>query len=283
MKMLGNYGYTCGNAVLLSPIKDGANQSIANMNNKRSIVYREPDSGTYSKINACTVKELTGGAEINARGLYSSNTTCNLRGTHFLECNTKPDMSGEIDDAITMRLIIIEFVSTFTKNVEDVNEQNNIYLGDDNLKEPLWQENHRCALFEILVQYWKLIKDEMNIDKFIPKMVKDRVKDYMTKSNKLMNWFNLNYELCDDDVENKEVVVIKDIYKMYKVSEDFVNLSKEVKRKLTEKSMVEFFERNPFTRKLYRDRDRRVKIKEIFGKEEVRNVLWNVRKKEDEK
>ena len=269
MKMLGNYGYTCGNAVLLSPIKDGANQSIANMNNKRGIVYREPDSGTYSKINACTVKELTGGSEINARGLYSSVTTTNLRGTHFLECNTKPDMSGDIDDAITMRLIIIQFVSTFTKNVEEVDECNNIFLGNDNFKEPFYQEQHRCALFEILIRYWKLIKDDMNIDKFIPSMVRDRVKDYMSNSNKLMSWFNNNYEPVDDD---KEVIVIKEVYHFYRDSIAYLNLNKEEKRKTNEKSVVEFFEKNPFTRKLYRERDQRESTKTKYGKG-LRNVL----------
>jgi phage/plasmid-associated DNA primase len=270
MKMLGNYGYTCANAVLLSPIKDGANQSIRNMNNKRGIVYREPDSGTYSKINSCTVKELTGGSEINARGLFASDTKTNLKGTHFLECNTKPDMSGDIDDAIIMRLIIIEFISTFTGNKDDVNETNNIYLGDDNLKESWWQEQHRCALFEILIDYWKMIKDDMNIEKFIPLNVKDRVKTYMSKSNKLMNWFNNNYEQVDDD---KQVIVLRDVYQSYKDSEDFINLNKEERRKTTEKYVIEFFEKNPFTRKCFHLRDRRANIQETFKKSEVRNIL----------
>ena len=44
MKTLGNYAYTCPNAVLLSSIKDGANQTIANMDNKIMIFYREPDT-----------------------------------------------------------------------------------------------------------------------------------------------------------------------------------------------------------------------------------------------
>ena len=274
MKMLGKYGYTCANAVLLSPIKDGPNQAIRNMNNKRGIVYREPDSGTYSKINSCTVKELTGGSEINARGLNSSDTTTYLRATHFLECNTKPDMSGDIDDAIIMRLIIIEFISTFTKNKEDVDVINNVYLGDDNLKESWWQEQHRCALFQILTDYWKLIKDDMNIDKFIPLFVKDRVKTYMSKSNKMMNWFNNNYEQVNDDTE---ILVLREVYQSYKDSEDFINLNKEEKRKTTEKSMIEFFEKNPFTRKCYHLRDKRKTTQDKFKKSEVRNVLWSFR------
>ena len=37
MKMFGHYAYTCSNSILLNPIKDGANQTIANMDNKRLI------------------------------------------------------------------------------------------------------------------------------------------------------------------------------------------------------------------------------------------------------
>jgi phage/plasmid-associated DNA primase len=47
--MLGNYGYTCSNAIFLDGIKDGANQTIANMHNKRMIFYREPDTDNNQK------------------------------------------------------------------------------------------------------------------------------------------------------------------------------------------------------------------------------------------
>ncbi len=154
-KTLGNYAYTCSNAVLLNSIKDGANQTIANMDNKRVIFYREPDTSNLQKINSSTVKEISGGNEINARGLYSSKTKTLLKATHILECNERPKISGETDDAIAMRLIDIGFRSTFTKNKNDVDTDNNIYEGDDTVKDIAFQDNHKFALFHILVEHWK--------------------------------------------------------------------------------------------------------------------------------
>jgi phage/plasmid-associated DNA primase len=40
--MMGKYGYELNSAVLLERIKDGVNQEIANMNNKRWVISREP-------------------------------------------------------------------------------------------------------------------------------------------------------------------------------------------------------------------------------------------------
>ena len=270
MKMLGNYGYTCGNAVLLQPIKDGANQSVANMHNMRGIFYREPDSGVYSKINSSSIKELSGGNLIHARGIYSSNTDTHLKGSHFLECNSKPDMSGEIEEAIIMRLIIVEFISTFTKSKEDVNEAKHIYWGDDNVKDPLFQENHKLALFRILIGYWKkYIESGMNINEFIPPFVKDRVKHYMSKSNKMMNWFIGKYEQVISD-ESEPVIKIKDIFDDYKNSNDYSNYNKMEKRNMTQEKFIEFFEKNAYTKRYYKHRYQRNGVN-------MRNVLIGFR------
>jgi phage/plasmid-associated DNA primase len=182
MKTLGNYAYTCSNAVLLSSIKDGANQTIANMDHKRVVFYREPDTTNNQKLNTSTIKEITGGNEINARGLYSSNTKTILKATHILECNERPKMSGETDEAIAMRLIDIGFRSTFTKNLNDVDAENHIYEGDDSVKDVSFQDNHKFALFHILVEHWKeYLKANKNIDLFIPASVTERSRSTFTK------------------------------------------------------------------------------------------------------
>ncbi len=69
--------------------------------------YREPDTSQNQKLNVATIKELTGGKEINARLNYSNNTKCNLKATHILEWNERPKLSGKIDDAVVHRLIDI--------------------------------------------------------------------------------------------------------------------------------------------------------------------------------
>ena len=174
--MLGRYGYTCSNSVLMNPLKGGACQEVANMDNKRCVIYREPDTDNCKKLNGSTVKELTGGKVIPARGLYSSKTEQVLRATHIVECNERPKISGDIGNALVMRIIDQLFRSTFTKELNDVDESIHIYKGDDSIKDTQFQENHKYALFNILTEYWN--DSGYNIDSFIPASVKERSESY---------------------------------------------------------------------------------------------------------
>jgi hypothetical protein len=54
MVLCGDYAYNGGNAILLNPIKAGNNPEVANMNNKRIVFYREPDTENQ-KINIATL------------------------------------------------------------------------------------------------------------------------------------------------------------------------------------------------------------------------------------
>ena len=86
----------------------------------------------------------------------------------MLECNDKPYISGETDKALLMRIMDIPFNSTFTKIDEDVDEANHIYLGDDSVKDVAFKEQHKFALFHIIIDAWKLYQEKgMNIDKFV--------------------------------------------------------------------------------------------------------------------
>ena len=271
LKMLGDYGYTCSNVVLMTPIKDGANPAIANMDNKRFIVYREPDTTPYSKINSSTVKELTGGSEINARGLYSGNTTTNLKASNILECNKKPKMSGDVEDAMVMRLIDVLFRSKFTKDKNEVDESKYIFMGNDHVKKDDYKDKHKFALFHILLEYWKLYQEnDYNIDEFIPNSVKERVMKYLTNGDTKLNWFMSNYTKVDDDTE---IIKIDDIYNKFKCSDDYLMLNKAEKREYTKNYMIEFFSTNTITKKYYREREKRTIIQEKYNVTLMRNIL----------
>ena len=61
-EMLGNYAYVLPVNILLDPLKTGSNPELANMNNKRLVIAREPDRNL--KFNCATIKEITGGSEL---------------------------------------------------------------------------------------------------------------------------------------------------------------------------------------------------------------------------
>ena len=271
LKTVGNYGYTCSNSVLLNPIKDGPNPTIANLNNKRIVFYREPDTDNNKKINSSTVKELTGGNEINARGLYSGNTKTQLKATHILECNTKPKMSGETDDAIFMRLIDMGFRSTFIKCENEIDESNYIFQGNDRIKDLDFQDQHKFALFHILIDHWKLFyAKNLNIDEFIPASILDRSKEYLKNSNEMFLWFEENYEKVEDDTE---VIEISAIFEDFKNSNVCLNYTKAEKREMNKSKFLEKISKNLFLRKFYKERERRKEVCEKHKCKEMRNVL----------
>ena len=106
--MLGNYAYILPSTILLNPLKsNGANVEVANANRKRLVIAREPDA--KFKINTSTLRELTGGEEINARGLYSDNTKVNLNLSFVMECNDKP----KLDEIKQVKVSLIFFMKTF--------------------------------------------------------------------------------------------------------------------------------------------------------------------------
>lgn len=276
MNLIGRYGYTANNAVLLNPIKDGANPTIANMNNMRFIVYREPKENHNVKLDDSTIKELTGCREINARTLYSSNTIVILRALHLLEANKVPKISGETDNALMRRIIDILFRAKFVGNKEDVDEDKYIFLADVSKKEDTWKEKHRYALFHILTGYYQLwLKSNKNIDNFIPKSVRERTQEYLKNSNELFSWFDENYEKVDE--KELELVKISDVYRYFTHSELYLNFTKKEKRSLNLKEFTKQLTGNIFLSKHYKDRVRDKKYLEKIKATEINSVILNYR------
>jgi phage/plasmid-associated DNA primase len=276
----GHYSYTCSNAVLVNEFKDGPNQAVANMHNKRIIFYREPNESDNTRLQGSNIKDLVGGKQINARGLYQTNTNTHLRGTHIIECNKKPRMSGEVNDAIMNRLIDVPFHCSFTaKNDSEVDEKKHIYKPDTSLKEPTFQTEHRIALFLVLVEHWKEYKTNKFIEDFIPQSVRERGYKYLQNSDELFSWFEDNYEKVEDDTE---IVQIKDIYEYFKGSEYYMNLSKAEKREINKSKFTEKLSTNYFLKKYYSDRDRRKTIQDKYQCSELRNVFIGYKKKDED-
>jgi phage/plasmid-associated DNA primase len=274
--MFGNYAYTCSNSVLLSPLKGGAQQEVANMNHKRIIFYREPDTDCHKKLNVSTIKELTGGSKINARGIYERNTNTMLKGTNILECNEKPKMSGKSDEAISMRLIDVGFRSTFTKIKANVNENKFIFEGNDEVKSERFREKHKFAFFKILTEYWKKYQQaNKNIDAFIPDNIRERGQKYLKGSSELYSWFDEMYELTSE--EDKEFVKLADVYNTFKQSDTYLNYRKAEKRELNKEKFIEEISHNLFLKSSYIERYT------FYNKEgkrvEARNVLMNYKVK----
>ncbi len=81
------------------------------MNNKRVVLTREPD--TNKPLKTATIKEFTGGDEINQRTVFSGETKTETFMTFLFECNKKPNRDNSSDNSMARRLINIHFKSEF--------------------------------------------------------------------------------------------------------------------------------------------------------------------------
>lgn len=114
MAMMGDYAGITGSATVCGKTQlDGSapEPNILALQNKRLVVCNE--SGIWSRINSERMKALTGGTEIEARGLYSKKATRFM--PHFklvLATNHLPEVT---DDSLAMwrRIRLVPFTRTF--------------------------------------------------------------------------------------------------------------------------------------------------------------------------
>jgi phage/plasmid-associated DNA primase len=251
MSLLNVYGYILPVDVLTSKkeIGTGANPQIANCHKKRFILSREPEEG--AKLRTSTIKEMTGGNEINARQLYSGECVVTMEQVQMLECNQKPQLSGTMNDAIQERIIDIPFVSLFT-DVDKADEVNHIYPVNKAYKDEPFRLDHRCALFQILLASKK--------DLYIPAEIKLKSKEYVMSSDEIYMWMEECYEKGTED----DIITAKDLYNDYCASNVYGLLSKEEKRVMTKKNFTGLLKSSIGFRGKYRDDRKKIKNIEYY-------------------
>ena len=253
-ELLSVFCYKCSNAVLLQPLKEGINTQVANMDNKRLIIYSEPDS-TVKKICGSTMKELTGGKGISAERKYSMNNKVVLKATHIMETNSKPKIDGRIDDSYIRRLVDIPFVSTFTNDKQLLSEtdRQNTYKADTSYKTEEWKKEYKHILFWYLIDFSKAYKLKYGyecIEKVeICDEVINRTKEYLENSDEKFDWFKNTYQK-----KKGEYIQIKDIFDFFKQSDYYINLPKKDKREENYTNFIKYIMENVNFRAYYREK-----------------------------
>ena len=259
LKTVGNYGYVLPSNLLLGPLKTGSNPELANCNDKRFVLVREPDS--KFKFNCATLKELTGGDEINARLNHSNDTKTKLKLTLIIECNDKPKLS-EVNDAIDRRLIDIPFNSIFidkskfdTLDKEEI-EENNYFISNSYYKTNEFKEKFKCALFVLLTRHFKeYLTNNKSFN--IPTIIKERNNNYLLNSDEI---YNILDEILIKTNDKKDIIKLKELFEIFKASEFYSNLSKVEKKTFNYKGFQSKLESNIFFRKSLKEDNKNVKI-----------------------
>ncbi len=262
---LGGYAYKGTCDTLCGKIKAGANPEVANFDKKRFITFAEPD--VNYPINTATMKELSGGGEINARQLYSGKTETELEAIIVLESNEKPDLNGTDSDSIALkeRIRDVLFESSFTaKCDEDVDEDNYIFKQNPYYKSTEFQQNHRCALLKYIMEYEGI--DEI----YTPRCVAERSQEYLLGNDKIYGFVS-NEIIPEED----SWVKISDLYRLFKLDDNYINMNKSDKRKYNLAYFKTTIQKHSKFRRHYREDHQ-------YDNTMVRHILYNFALKEYE-
>ena len=230
--LLGNYYYTADNKTLVER-SNGANQSLANLHRKRMVVFEEPDEKT--PINFNMVKTMTGGKVINARGLYEKNDQTILSLLLFVECNKKPNLSGDTGNSMMRRLVDVLFPSCFKEENDPTYNKEIHKIADPRLKDNETIEKLSSQMFYYLTDFMDENNlDYDNLDKIkVSDSIFKRSKAYIDSNNTILELIN---EVCDPIPKEKIVKVnitslkFKDLYDEIKSTESWSLSTNKFKR-----------------------------------------------------
>ena len=187
-KMLGrDYFYKASITTIVDKMRDGPNPAVANMHKKRCVLTAEPRDD--DRLNLGIIKQLTGGNDINARGLYQSSTVVKLMMTLILECNKKPKIDGRVDDSVIRRFINVFFKSLFTDKAHLL-QLPGYFAANPFYKTDEWQDAHRCALFDFLMRY-----DYTTVHE--PKCIQQSTYEYLCENDDFTRWLDDHFAVVD--------------------------------------------------------------------------------------
>lgn len=248
MKTFGAYAYKLGSAVLMNPIKGGANPEIANLDKKRFVIVQEPQ-GT---VCASTSKELTGDGVINGRVCFSNECAVILVLTLVVECNVIPKID-EVGAAVERRLKAVPFEVQFMNayDYEQTEDKRNTGIINTFYKTNDFKDDTKQALFEILRDYFKRFRENSYNMPELPAECKALTRDYLATSDNIYDWFLTIYEkapLGEDD----EIVFVDDVYQQFTNSNVWELMTKKDKLKYNKKYFLDKIEKNIFLKRFYK-------------------------------
>ena len=253
-KTLGNYAYVLASNVLIGQQKKGSNPEIANMNNKRFVIAKEPESSEF--INVEIMKDMTGADEINARLNHSNNTQTFLKCTLVMECNDKPKLNNiSQPDALLRRIINCMFKSTFVEQafLDELldDEKEDKFVGNQYYKSKDFKDRYKQVFFNILIKYYKAYaetKTDVNTCGLLPvtKEIRQRTVDYLEASDVIKEFLDETYEKTGNQ---KDRIKLKSIFDTFQASNYFKNLETKMKKLYNYKGFISKIESNIFLKR----------------------------------
>lgn len=271
--MLGCYHYQGNHLAVTEESKTDLNVTIASFHKKRLVFMNEPPEG--KTIKTSIVKQLTGGAEVQYRMPYSTNTKVDIRSTIFMACNDCPPLDNS-GDAVAARLVVIPFVSRFlTRERCDrdglVIGEDNVYLVNRKYESQEFVESVRVPLFDILVEKFHKLHQDGYMLVNTPDAVRKFTDKYLSDSDVFYSWFLSNYEsVPESDIHVRSFVRLRELVEQYRIE----NQIRDSVTKLVDKLST-----HRVLKKYLKDRHR---FYDNGKQAEARNVLFGIRRVVDD-
>lgn len=202
--VLGNFYYNLPVEELTeeSKGKGRASSELASSKWARCVMSTEPETNNSDKpikLKTGKIKQLTGRDLITTRELHKSVFTFQPNFVLSLQCNQIPALS-KVDDAITERMVVLEFPFQFVDNVE-YTYQRKI---DKSLKDKMATPSYRNGFLYLLLKKWKETQG------IIEKKVSDSKNEVLFRSNPLFEFLS-TYEADNTGIKFS---ILFDLYKV---------------------------------------------------------------------
>jgi phage/plasmid-associated DNA primase len=117
------------------------------------------EASTNWQLHADAIKKITGGEELNFRGLYQSGVKCVPQFTPFIVSNVMPRISGA-DAAFRRRMVVFTLNRTMPTDMEDTSIKKRFLEDEECLSALLWRivEGARSEMFADGVR-WNLLPE----------------------------------------------------------------------------------------------------------------------------
>jgi phage/plasmid-associated DNA primase len=247
-----DYAYKGSTSTLTNKIKD-VSPAIANHNRKRFSLFSEPEEN--EKLMFSVVKDMTGGDNINARGLFTNDTKTIMAGVKICECNARLAIQGKTDYSMTRRIVDVLFKSCFKPKEELKNcvETEYVSYKTANLEYMTteWKNKHTSGLFYYLFDY--MIKNGKNFNNlgklYIAEQITERSNSYITEQNELLAMVN---EFCKPEA-GKGISMFKLSQKIREDHTYTANMTKKELKLLGNKALQKRMKEDPQLQNQYVD------------------------------
>lgn len=193
---------------------DATNSTFANLKGVRLIMATEPEEGRQYAIKTSLIKKITGGDDVDCRGLYEKKRTkYSPQFSLVLQCNERPNLS-KVDEALASRMQVIRFPFEFKANSPS-EVRGNIKLADHSLKNSIETNTEwRDAFITYLLSWYDRVNKNMT-SLAQPSEVASDSQSYIREQDRLGCWFDEFWEV-DSDIIWKEAKQLKELYSDFK-------------------------------------------------------------------